>query len=90
MNFLKAVDAEVKAKNIELLITSILTDKIILNDSFLISTPSFVVNYKKIQSSSVQNELIFENGLFYLPSCADLTSDSNGCFNKIVILKVKF
>ena len=84
---LKSVDAELKASNIELLVTSVLTDKIIMNETYTIITPSFAVTYKKIQSANIPN---LENELFDLPSCPVLISNSNDCLdNNILILKVK-
>ena len=69
---------------------NMLSDKIEIEDSFSITTSSFVVNYSKIIASKIPLEIsIFNGSLFKLPSFCNLTNE-NDCSDKIVLIKVYY
>jgi hypothetical protein len=86
----KIVDLEQKSERVQALITEILTNLLSLDKSFLIQTPSFIINHYVLNSSSLINELNQMNSLFKFTSFCDLLKDSYHCQNSLIAIKVTY
>ena len=81
------IDAEQKSNNILNLITKMLANLLQIGETLQIQTPSFIINYYKLQAYNLPTKFNIANSIFTLPSFSNLTSQLS---NQTIILRVGF
>ncbi len=83
---------EQKSERVQFLLTQIFSNLIKTGDNYLIETPSFIVNYRVMNSSELSNQITQNENTLVLPSYCHLTNNDNNCNNNnnnnIIISKV--
>jgi len=86
----KIVDSEQKSEGVQSSVTEVLSNLLSLDKSFLIQTPSFIINHYVFNSSNLLNKLNLLNSLFTFTSFCDLLKDTKHCPNSLITIKVTY
>ncbi len=86
----KIVDSEQKSEGVLSSVTEVLSNLLSLDKSFLIQTPSFIINHYVFNSSNLLNKLNLLNSLFTFTSFCDLLKDTKHCPNSLITIKVTY
>ena len=81
---------EQKSERVQAHITEVLSNLLSRDKNFLIQTPSFIINYYVLNSSSLLPQLNLFNNLFTFSSLCDVMKDSSHCPNSLITMKVTF
>jgi hypothetical protein len=82
-------DLEQKNEKVLALFTKIILNMTQLEDMISIETPTFLLIYKKINSSSLQLDMMIEKNTFQLPELVNLISNNSQINdNNLILLKV--
>ena len=80
---------EQKSERVQKLITQILSNIISYDNSYLIVTPSFILNYFVLNATNLFSKLNQMESFIKLPSFCNLSIGKNDCDNSFITLKVK-
>ena len=80
---------EQKSDSIQNFVTQLVQDKIEIGHFFFVETPSFVLNYFKLNAENFPSEISIKNSsTFKLPPACQMFDDADWCKNKNILIKV--